>query len=80
MKACGGPDGLWGATTKQVDTEAIGTWILDVYLKARVSGMSDAEARQRIADAIRGSDEWRRAHAAAQTPPQSSWSGPDATG
>ena len=61
------PDGLWDATTKQVDTEAIGTWILDVYLKARVSGMSDAEARQRIADAIRGSDEWRRAHAAPQT-------------
>lgn len=57
------PDGLWNATTKQVDTEAIGAWIFDVYLKARIAGSSDEAARQQIADAIRGTDEWRRAHA-----------------
>ena len=45
-----------------MDAEAIGTWILDVYLKARIEGKSDAEARQSITDAIKGSDEWRRKH------------------
>jgi hypothetical protein len=56
------PDGLYIAETKRVDAEAIGTWILDVYLQARIAGKSDAEARQSIADAIKGSDEWRRKH------------------
>ena len=56
------PDGLYIPDAKQVDAEAIGTWILDVYLQARIAGKSDAEARQSIADAIKGSDEWRRKH------------------
>lgn len=56
------PDGLYIPEAKRVDAEAIGTWILDVYLQARIAGKSDAEARQSIADAIRGSDEWRRKH------------------
>lgn len=55
-------DGLWNATARQVDAEAIGAWIFDVYLKARIAGKSDEEARQSVADAIRGTDEWRRAH------------------
>jgi hypothetical protein len=56
------PDGLYDADTKRVDAEAIGTWVLDVYLQARIAGKSEAEARQSIADAIKGSDEWRRKH------------------
>jgi len=56
------PDGLYMTDAKRVDAEAIGTWILDVYMQARIAGKSDAEARQSIADAIKGSDEWRRKH------------------
>ena len=56
------PGGLYNADAQKVDAEAIGTWILDVYLKARIDGKTDAEARQSIADAIKGSDEWRRKH------------------
>jgi len=56
------PGGLYMPDEKRVDAEAIGTWILDVYMRARIDGKSDAEARQSIADAIKGSDEWRRKH------------------
>lgn len=56
------PGGLYNTDAQKVDAEAIGTWILDVYLKARIEGKSDADARQAIADAIKGSDEWRRKH------------------
>ena len=57
-------DGLWRPDQKQPDFEALGAWIFDVYLNARVEGKSDAEARRLITDAIQGSDEWRRVHAA----------------
>ena len=56
------PGGLYMPDANKVDAEAIGTWILDVYMQARIDGKSDAEARQSIADAIKGSDEWRRKH------------------
>ena len=56
------PGGLYIADAKRIDAEAIGTWILDVYMQARIAGKSDAEARQSIADAIKGSDEWRSKH------------------
>lgn len=56
------PGGLYIPDAKKVDAEAIGTWILDVYMQARIAGKSDVEARQSIADAIKGSDEWRRKH------------------
>jgi len=56
-------DGLWRSDQKQPDFEAIGAWIIDVYLNARVEGKSDAEAKKLITDAIQGSDEWRRVHA-----------------
>ena len=56
------PDGLYIPDAKRVDAEAIGTWILDVYMQARIAGKSDSEARQSIADAVKGSDEWRRKH------------------
>jgi hypothetical protein len=56
------PGGLYIPDAKRVDAEAIGTWILDVYMQARIAGKSDAEARRSIADAIKGSEEWRRKH------------------
>lgn len=57
------PEGLWLSQQKQPDFEALGAWVFDVYLSARVNGASDADARQAIVDAIKGTDEWRRAHA-----------------
>lgn len=56
------PNGLWREDQKQPDFEAIGAWIYDVYLNARVEGKSEEEARKMITDAIQGSDEWRRVH------------------
>jgi hypothetical protein len=56
------PGGLYMPDAQKVDAEAIGTWILDVYMRARIDGKSDAEARQAISDSIKGSDEWRRKH------------------
>jgi hypothetical protein len=58
------PEGLWLSDAKRIDAEAIGTWVLDVYLKARIAGATDAEARQTITDNIKGSDEWKRKHPA----------------
>lgn len=55
------PNGLW--VGDQPDFEAIGAWIYDTYLNARVEGKSEDEARKMITDAIQGSDEWRRVHA-----------------
>jgi hypothetical protein len=55
-------DGLWRSDQKQPDFEAIGAWIIDVYLNARIEGKTDAEAKKLITDAIQGSDEWRRVH------------------
>ena len=56
------PSGLYNSDAQHIDAEAIGTWVLDVYMKARIEGKTDAEARQSIADAIKGSDEWKRKH------------------
>lgn len=56
------PGGLVNTSTNRADGEAIGAWVLDVYLQARIAGASEEEARQRIADNIKGTDEWRRKH------------------
>jgi hypothetical protein len=56
------PDGLYLRDARKVDAEAIGTWVLDVYLRARIEGMSDEDALQAIATAVKRSDEWRRKH------------------
>jgi hypothetical protein len=56
------PTGLWRADTNKPDGEALGVWILDVYLQARISGASEAAARQTVLDQIRATDEWRRKH------------------
>lgn len=55
-------DGLWRPDQKQPDFEAIGAWVIDVYMNARVEGKTDEEAKQLIKDAIQGSDEWKRVH------------------
>ena len=57
------PGGLWHIDQKQLDAEAIGAWVFDVYLNARLTGKSEDEARQMVKDAIRVSDEWRAVHA-----------------
>lgn len=56
------PGGLYNLEAKRIDAEAIGVWVLDVYMKARIEGKTDAEARQSISDAIKGSDEWKSKH------------------
>ena len=56
------PDGLWRADIRRPDGEAIGVWVLDVYLQSRLAGKSDADARQAVVDQIRSTDEWRRKH------------------
>lgn len=58
------PNGLWRADVNQPDAEAIGVWILDVYVQARLAGASDTEARQGVMDQIKATDEWRQKHAA----------------
>jgi hypothetical protein len=55
------PGGLVNADNRP-DGEAIGVWVLDVYLQARVEGASEEEARQRVIDSIKGTDEWRKKH------------------
>ena len=56
------PTGLWLPELNKPDGEAIGVWILDVYLQSRLAGKSDAEARQVIVDQVKGTDEWRLKH------------------
>ena len=56
------PTGLWRADLNKPDGEAIGVWVLDVYLQARLAGKSDAEARQAVVDQIKSTDEWRQKH------------------
>ena len=56
------PTGLWRPDLNKPDGEAIGVWILDVYLQARLAGKSDTEARQTVMDQVKGTDEWRLKH------------------
>lgn len=56
------PNGLWRADVNRPDAEAIGVWILDVYLQARLAGASDADAREAVMNQIKGTEEWRKKH------------------
>ena len=56
------PTGLWRPDLNKPDGEAIGVWILDVYLQSRMAGKSDTEARQIVMDQVKGTDEWRLKH------------------
>lgn len=54
------PQGLW--IEGRPDFEGIGAWLLDVYLGERLLGTTDADAKQKVLDAIKQSDEWRQKH------------------
>jgi hypothetical protein len=56
------PSGLWLPEANRPDGEAIGVWVLDVYLQARIGGASTDEARQAVIDSIKATDEWRSKH------------------
>lgn len=56
------PTGLWRADANRPDGEAIGVWVLDVYLQSRMAGKSEAEARQMVIDQIKSTGEWRQKH------------------
>jgi hypothetical protein len=58
------PDGLWLPQSGTVDAEAIGVWVLDVYLQARLGGASEDQARQAVINQMKATDEWRRRHRA----------------
>jgi hypothetical protein len=51
LSISGGPDFL-----------GIATWIFDIYLNARLSGVSSTASWTRVQDAIRATDEWRSKH------------------
>lgn len=61
------PDGLW--IGGHPDWEAVGAWLLDVYVTLREHGQSDQEAKAAIEAMIRLSEEWQIKHAAAPRPP-----------
>ena len=56
------PQGL--AIDNRPDFEGVTAWILDTYTWARVEGLSDAEARERIVKQIQGTEEWKSKHPA----------------
>ena len=56
------PGGLVRVDNGRPDGEAIGVWILDVYLKARIDGASEEEARRLVMDQIKATEEWRSKH------------------
>jgi hypothetical protein len=39
-------------------------WVFDVYLRNRLKGQSEEQARRSVEDAIKQSDEWRTKHRA----------------
>ena len=54
------PNGLWVAD--RPDFDGIANWVFDVYLRNRLQGRTETEARQVVENAIRRSPEWRTKH------------------
>jgi hypothetical protein len=54
------PDGLW--IDGHPDFEGLSAWVFEVYLKSRLKGLTEDQAREAIVNAIRRSDEWRAKH------------------
>ena len=54
------PEGLW--IDGHPDFEGLSGWIFDVYLRRRLLGDTEEQARAAIETAIKGSDEYRRRH------------------
>jgi hypothetical protein len=53
-------DGLW--LGNRPDWEGISVWVFDVYLRNRLKGLTEEQARQAIEKQIKGSDEWKQKH------------------
>jgi len=56
------PEGLW--IGGHPDFEGLSVWVFDVYLRHRLKGEPEEQARQAVVDAIQQSDEWRTKHGA----------------
>jgi len=56
------PEGLW--IGGHPDYEGLSTWVFEVYLRNRLRGMSEEQARQSVEKMIKQSDEWRVKHRA----------------
>ena len=56
------PEGLW--IEGHPDFDGIGAWVLDMYQRDRLAGLSKEQAREHIMKEIRASDEWKLKHAA----------------
>ena len=54
------PEGLW--IGGHPDFEGLSVWVFDVYLRHRLKGEPEEQARQAVVDAIKQSDEWRTKH------------------
>jgi hypothetical protein len=56
------PDGLW--IGGHPDYEGLSNWVFDVYVRRRLKGDTEDQARKAIETAIKDSDEWRTKHRA----------------
>ena len=54
------PEGVW--LDGHPDFEGLSAWVFEVYLRSRLKGLTEEQAREAIANAIRQSDEWRAKH------------------
>lgn len=53
-------EGLW--INGSPDYEGIGFWVFEIYLRNRLKGMSEEQARLSVETALKQSDEWRTKH------------------
>ena len=53
-------DGLW--IGDHPDYDGIANWVFDVYLRNRLKGRTETEAKEVVEAAIRRSAEWRTKH------------------
>jgi len=53
-------NGLW--IDDHPDFDGMSGWIFEVYVRGRLKGLTEEQARQAIVDAIKRSDEWRAKH------------------
>ena len=56
------PNGLW--IDGHPDFKGLSVWVFDVYLRHRLRGDTEDQARKAIETAIKDSDEWRVKHGA----------------
>jgi hypothetical protein len=56
----GRPEGLW--INGHPDYEGLSVWVFDVYLRRRLRGDNEEDARKAVETALKRSDEWRNKH------------------